>query len=405
MTGALHGITIVDLSNWIAGPFGTMLLGDLGAEVIKIESPAGDGCRALGPPFQQGEAHFFMGVNRNKRDIIVDLKTVAGQDVVRDLAQRCDVLVQNMRPGVAESYGLGYEALRTSNPRLIYVTNTGYGTRGPLKDMPGFDLVMQSIGGVMYRGEEQPEVYRYFPPADMATGMLIAYAVCAALYHRTQTGVGQLVDTSLFGTMLALQSGILFFGAEPPPFTVHEIAPYIPTYRAFRDAEGQYFTVAALSEEQWRRLCTVVGLTALGTDERFDSLLKRLNAAEELIPLLQSKFGEQPRTHWVAALNAQSIPSGPVYAHADLRRELHVHEMQLLPRLHHPVAGEIQMVGLPVVFHGTPASIQRPPPMHGQHTEEILHELGYTEEKIQTLQRTGAVKQGRLAPRDDATAP
>ncbi|ETW92535.1 MAG: hypothetical protein ETSY2_53200, partial [Candidatus Entotheonella gemina] len=174
-----------------------------------------------------------MGINRNKRDMIVDLKTAEGQAIIRDLVTWCDVLVQNMRPGAADEYGFGYETLREDHPGLIYVTNTGYGPHGPLKDMPGFDMVMQGIGGVMHRGEEQPEIYRYFPPADMATGMLIAYAVSAALYHRERTGQGQLVDTSLFGTMLALQSGILFFGQDPPPFVIHEIVPYIPTYRAY----------------------------------------------------------------------------------------------------------------------------------------------------------------------------
>jgi formyl-CoA transferase/CoA:oxalate CoA-transferase len=393
MLGALAGIKIVDVSNWIAGPFGTMLLGDLGADIIKVESPNGDGCRALGPPFQKGESHFFMGLNRNKRGIIVDLKTPEGQDVVHDLVRQCDVVVQNMRPGVAEQYRLGYDTLRAQHPRLIYVTNTAYGRRGPLKDMAGFDLVMQGIGGVMQRGEQQPELYRYFPPADMATGMLIAYAVCAALYHRERTGAGQLIDTSLFGTMLALQSGILFFGEEPPPFAVHEIAPYIPTYRAYRDADGQYFTVAALSEEQWQRLCCVVGEQALGTDKRFNNLEKRVNNADALIPLLQGKFAEHPRDHWIAALNAERIPSGPVYTHADLRQEPHVAAMDLLPSVQHPVAGTTQMAGLPVVLHGSPASIRLPAPTHGQHTEEILRDLGYAEDKIQRLQNIGAVCQ------------
>ncbi|GIX48256.1 MAG: CoA transferase [Candidatus Tectimicrobiota bacterium] len=393
MAGPLQGIRVLDLSNWIAGPFGTMLLGDLGAEVIKVESPAGDGCRALGPPFQKGEAHFFMGVNRNKRSLVVDLKTPQGQAVVRDLALQCDVLVQNMRPGVAERYGLGYESLRAYHPRLIYVTNTGYGNRGPLRDMPGFDLVMQGIGGVMHRGEAPPEFIRAFPPADMGTGMLIAYAVCAALYHRERTGQGQLIDTSLFATILALQSGILFFGEQPPPFTIQEIAPYIPTYRAYRDAEGAYFTVAALSEEQWRRLCQVVGLEALATDARFDSLEKRLNAAEELIPLLQQQFAQRPRAYWIAALNAQHIPSGPVYTHEELRREPHVQEMNLLPTVHHPVAGRTQLVGPPVVFHATPASIRRPAPLHGQHSEEVLREFGYDEARIRALREAGVIYQ------------
>jgi formyl-CoA transferase/CoA:oxalate CoA-transferase len=393
MPGALDGVKIVDLSNWIAGPFGTMLLGDLGADIIKVESPSGDGCRALGPPFQKGESHFFMGVNRNKRGIIVDLKTPEGQDVVRGLVRQCDVVVQNMRPGMVEQYGLGYDTLRAQQPGLIYVTNTGYGRRGPLKDMAGFDLVMQGIGGVMQRGEQHPEFYRYFPPADMATGMLIAYAVCAALYHRARTGSGQLIDTSLFGTMLALQSGILFFGEAPPPFAVHEIAPYIPTYRAYGDANGQYFTVAALSEEQWQRLCWVVGEEALGTDERFNNLEKRVNNADVLIPMLQRKFAEHPRAHWIAALNAEHIPSGPVYTHDDLRCEPHVAAMDLLPSVHHPVAGKTQMAGLPVVFHASPASIRLPAPTHGQHTEEILRHLGYTEDQVRRLQASGAVHQ------------
>ena len=393
MSGALDGITVLDLSNWLAGPFGTTLLGDLGADIIKVESPAGDGARALGPPFQKGEAHFFMGINRNKRDMIIDLKTPQGQEVARTIARQCDVLVQNMRPGVAESYGLGYETLHQHNPRLIYVTNTGYGNRGPLKDMPGFDLIMQGIGGAMYRGDEQPEVYRYFPPADMATGMLIAYAVCAALYHRERTGQGQLIDTALFATMLSLQSGLLFFGEDPPPFVIHEVVPYIPTYRAYRDAEGKYFTVAALSEDQWRRLCQVVGVADLGTDPRFDSLLKRVNNAAELIPLLQGKFAAHPRQYWITALNAQHIPSGPVYSHEDLRREPHVQEMNLLPTIHHPLAGATQAVGLPVVFHGSPASIRQPAPLHGQHTEDILRQYGYSEAQIAELKSTGAVRQ------------
>lgn len=393
MGGALDGITVLDLSNWIAGPFGTTLLGDLGADIIKVEPPDGDGCRALGPPFQKGETHFFMGLNRNKRGIVVDLKMPEGREIVRDLARQCDVLVQNMRPGAAEQYGLGYDALRSENRRLIYVTNTGYGNRGPLKDMPAFDMVMQGIGGVMYREGEQPEVYRYFAPADMATGMMIAYAVCAALYHREQTGEGQMIDTALFATMLALQSGILFFGEEQPAYAINEIVPYMPTYRAYRDSEGQYFTVAVLSEEQWRRLCNVIDLPELGQDHRFNNMEKRINNAEELIPLIQSKFDGRTRAEWIAALNEQQIPSGPVYSHEELRREPHVHEMDLLPTQHHPVAGKIQIVGLPVVFHGSPASIRRPAPTHGQHSEEILHQHGYSPARIEALKNTGAIQQ------------
>jgi crotonobetainyl-CoA:carnitine CoA-transferase CaiB-like acyl-CoA transferase len=294
---------------------------------------------------------------------------------------------------MAERYGLGYATLCAENPRLVYVTNTGFGTRGPFKDLPGFDLIMQGIGGVMHRGEQHPEFYRYFPPADMATGMLIAYAVGAALYHRERTGQGQLIDTALFATILCLQSGILFFGQEPAPFAIHEIAPYIPTYRAYRDADGQYFTVAALSEEQWRRLCQVAGLAELSTDGRFDSLHQRLNNAEALIPLLQSKFAEQPRAHWITAMNAQQIPAGPVYSHTDLRHEPQVQEMNLLPTMQHPVAGPIQTVGLPVEFHGSPASMRLPAPLHGQHTVAILQELGYTEDKIQALQEAQVVRQ------------
>ena len=184
--------------------------------------------------------------------------------------------------------------------------------------MPGFDLIMQGIGGVMHRGDEQPEVYRYFPPPIWPPACSLPMP-SVPLYHRERTGKGQLIDTALFATMLCLQSGILFFGEDPPPFVIHEIAPYIPTYRAYRDSEDNS-SPWPRSEEQWRRLCRVADVPDIGADPRFDSLHKRVNNAEELIPLLQHKFAQHPRQHWITAMNEQQIPSGPVYSHDDLRQ-------------------------------------------------------------------------------------
>jgi crotonobetainyl-CoA:carnitine CoA-transferase CaiB-like acyl-CoA transferase len=393
--GPLDGVRVLDLTRFMAGPFGTAMLGDYGADVIKVEAPGdGDGARAWGPPFAGGESVYFLSVNRNKRSVTLNLRRAEGAAVLRRLAARADVLVENFTPGTMDRLGVGYERLRAENRRLIYCAISGFGQTGPYRDRPAFDLILQGMGGVMgTTGEEGGAPVRVgIPIADIAGGMYAAYAIALALLARGRTGEGQYLDVSMMDAQIAWLSyylGIYLASGEVPPRRGSAHATVVP-YQAFRCADGRYITLGTGNDRLFRRFCDLAGI-ALADDPRFRTNPDRIRHRAELIPLLEALFGTRPAGAWLAALEAAGVPCGPIYTVDEVVEDPQVRSREMLVELEHPSAGRITVPGLPIKCSRTPGSIRRPPPRLGEHTGEVLAELGLTPAEIDALRASEIV--------------
>lgn len=370
----LDGLVVLDLSRVLAGPYCTMILGDLGADVIKIEHPDGDDTRRWGPPFVGGESAYFLAVNRNKRSAIADLRTAEGRELVRRIALQADILVENFRPGTLERFGLGLDSLREENPRLITLTISGMGASGPKSDQPGYDFIVQAMGGLMSitGPAEGPPSKVGVAIVDLTTGMMAANAILAALYARERTGVGQHIDISLLETQVAwlanVASAYLTTGEDPARHgNAHPtIVPY-QTFRA-RDAE---FALGVGNDTQWVRLCDAIGLPELARDARFRTNPDRVANREALISLLSEHFATATAAEWVSRIDAAGIPVGPLRTVAEVFEDPQVHAREMVVSVEHPSIGELRLVGIPFKFSDTPATIRRPPPLLGEHTAEV----------------------------------
>jgi crotonobetainyl-CoA:carnitine CoA-transferase CaiB-like acyl-CoA transferase len=372
MKWALEGIRVVDLTSYIAGSYGAMMLGDLGAEVIKVESLEGD-------PFRELEG--FFGWNRGKRSISANLKASEGRDIVYRLVARSDVVMENYRPGVAERLGVGYETLRAINPRLIYSSTTAFGTSGPYRDRPGFDPLLQAMGGLMaLQGGDGPPVYLRIAVSDYYAAALTAQGVLAALFARERTGRGQRVETSLLNAVLALQSGSVvdYPGKTPLPREN-------PTYRLYRASDGAHFFIACGNEAFWRKLCQAIGRPDLLEDPRFQSWNRRREHHQALAPALEAIFGTRPCHEWLRILAEHDIPCAPVQSLSDFMRDPAVAFHRMTVTYAHPAAGWLTLMGLPIRLSETPGRDAGPPPTLGQHTDEVLGELGYAPGAIADL--------------------
>jgi crotonobetainyl-CoA:carnitine CoA-transferase CaiB-like acyl-CoA transferase len=372
-------VRVVDLASYIAGSYAGMMLADLGARVVKVEALEGDSFREL-PGFH--------GWNRGKRSLAVNLKTPEGREIVERLAAEADVMMENMRPGVVDRLGLGYERMRSINPRLIYSSVTAFGSTGPYIDRPGFDPLLQAMSGVMtLQGFGGPPQYLRIAVTDYYTAALAAQAILAALYVRERTGRGQRVETSLLHASLALQSGnVVEYPGKPTIMRVN------PTYRLYQAGDGQWFFLACGNQTFWVKLCTALDLTDLADDPRFASWLLRLDNNEALLPLLEARFASAPRAHWLAVLAAHDIPAAPVQPLAEFMDDPAVRHLDMVHEYDHPDVGRLRLMGQPLVFSDTRTEDPGPPPALGADTEAVLRELGYAPETIADFERRKIVK-------------
>ena len=391
----LHGVRVIDCTQIMAGPFCTMLLGDLGADVIKIEKPGGgDDVRRSGPPFINGESAAFLSINRNKRSIVLDLKSEDGKSVVRRMAKSADVLVQNLRPGTMDRLGLGYDAIRQINPALVYATITGFGATGPDSDKAGLDLVTQGAAGLMsITGHpDAPPVKIGVPITDLNAGMYAALGVLSAYINRLNTGQGQHVDTSLLEAGLAYtiwESAIYFATGESPgpPGSGH---PLSAPYQAFATKDG-HINLGGANQANWERLCPAIGLPDLVRDPRFATNADRNANLAALVEILDEAFAARSTSEWTEVLNAAGVPAGPIHDMSEVYSDPQVLARDMVAEMDHPTAGKVRNIGIPLKLSETPGTIRRPAPTLGQHTDKVLAEFGYSEEDIASLRDRSVV--------------
>jgi crotonobetainyl-CoA:carnitine CoA-transferase CaiB-like acyl-CoA transferase len=399
MNGPLDGVRVLELCQVMAGPTCGMLLADLGADVVKVEKlPSGDDTRSYDRPQVNGESAAFLAMNRNKRSIALDLKHPQGQSVLKRMVADADVLVENFRKGTLEKFGLGYDALKAINPRLIYCAITGYGRTGPYADKGGFDLIAQGISGLMsITGEPGQEPVKCGPPVcDVNAGMLGALGIIAAYVHRLKTEAGQMVDTSLLeaGIHTTFWHSAIFLatGVSPEPTgSAHVLSA---PYQAFRTRDG-WVTIGGANPANWERLARMMGLPDLVTEPRFRTNADRMQNRAALIEILSEKTRERTTEELVAALDAAGIPAGPVNRIGEMLADPHVLAREMVVETEHPVAGPTKALGVPVKLSRTPGSVRRPAPLLGQHTREVLREAGFRDSEIDALVESGAA----LAPR------
>lgn len=399
----LEGLRVVDLTRALAGPFCTMMLGDLGADVIKVERPGhGDESRGWGPPFvgepygpYPGESAYFLAANRNKRSITVNLKSGAGQEIVRRLAAKADALVENFRTGTLDEMGLGHEALLAVNPRLVYCSISGYGRSGPYAQRPGYDFIIQAEGGMMgITGPEEGTPYRVgIPIVDITAGMFAATAILAALRARDLTGKGQLVDLSLLDSQAALLTNVasnyLVGGQEPR--RLGNAHPNITPYEAFR-ARDRWFALAAANDRQWAALCTVLGRPDLVTDPRFADNGARVAHRAEVCAILEEAFQARDAGEWLDALRRAGLPCGPINTVPEVFSHPQAAAREMVLQVDHPTAGNLRVPGFPYKLSETPAALRQPPPRLGEHTGQVLGDLlGYSPAGVAALREQGVV--------------
>jgi formyl-CoA transferase len=394
MTLPLEGLRVLDLTRALAGPFCAQMLGDMGADVLKVEQPGvGDNARGWGPPFQGGESSYFLSVNRNKRSLALNLRDERGAEVLRRLILQSDVLLENFVPGTLDRLGFSYDTCHAFKPNLIYCSISGFGQVGPERERAAYDQVVQGLGGIMsITGEVGgPPMRVGIAIADIMAGMFAAYAVQVALYHRERTGVGQMIDTSLLDGQLAMltyQAGRYFATGEAPPSSGNQHPTIVP-YGVYR-ASDAYFNLAVGTDDLWRRFCTALELEPLRADARFATNRDRLAHRDELNALLEPLFAGHTINQIQTLMDQASVPCGAVRDLHGVFTDPQVAALDLIATLDHPTAGAIKVVGPPYRLSETPPSVRLPPPLLGQHTDEVLRELAYDEAAI------GALREARV---------
>ncbi|MBO2532099.1 MAG: CoA transferase [Thermoactinomycetaceae bacterium] len=389
--GPLEGIRVVDVSRVLAGPFCTMILGDLGAEVIKVEAPGGsDDTRGWGPPYAAGESAYYLCTNRNKRGITLDLKKEEGKRIFLRLIREADVLVENFKVGTLARMGLAPERLRKINPRLVVAEITGFGQTGPLSSLPGYDFIIQALGGLMSitGSEESGPMKVGVAIVDVLAGLYAALGILAALHERKRSGEGQIVDTALLDVCVAslvnVASNYLVGGKVAK--RLGNAHPNIVPYQSFRAAD-QEMVIAVGNDRQFAKLAEVLGRPELAEDERFATNPNRLSHREELTEALQRVFERRPAREWIERLQEAGIPCAPIQRIDQVFDHPQVRAREMVVEMPHPSAEKVRLVGSPIKLSRTPVTYRRHPPLVGEHTREILRELGYSEEEIEKLRR------------------
>jgi formyl-CoA transferase/CoA:oxalate CoA-transferase len=395
MNGPLAGLTVVDLTRVLSGPYCTMVLADLGARVIKVEHPGrGDDTRHWGPPFVGPESAYFLSINRNKESVTVDFKHERGREVLSRLVERSDVLVENFKPGILDRAGFAWARLHDAHPRLVYASISGYGQTGPRRNEPGYDAVMQAEGGLMsITGDRTGPAYRLgVAISDIVAGLFAAQGVLAALYARERTGKGQRVDVGMLDATAALLTyqAAAFFATGQAPVRMGNRHPTIAPYETFETSDGE-IVIAVGNDQIWTRFCPAIGLADLADDERFRTNRDRLERYDTLRPLLEETFKTRTRAEWIEGLQAASVPCGSVRDVAEVLADPHLAARNMIADLMHPTAGATRVIGVPVKLSETPGTVRTPPPTLGQHTDAVLEELGYDRSAIGNLKAAGAI--------------
>jgi crotonobetainyl-CoA:carnitine CoA-transferase CaiB-like acyl-CoA transferase len=409
--GALTGVRVLDLSRVLAGPWCTQTLADLGADVIKVErppadgQPGGDDTRGWGPPFlkdregnETDQAAYFLGANRNKRSVTIDFARPEGQALIRRMAAEADVLVENFKVGDMARYGLDATTLRTLYPRLVYCSITGYGQTGPYRERAGYDYAVQGLGGLMSITGERDDLPGGGPQkvgvavADLFTGLYATVAIQAALRHRDHSGEGQVIDMALLDTQVAMLAnlGANFLVTGNAPKRAGNAHQNIVPYQVFEVADG-HLILAVGNDGQFQRLCQVAGCTELASDARFARNADRVRHREVLVPLLAQTMRTRLRSQWLAELDAAKVPCGPINDLAEVFADPQVRDRQMTAVMAHPLTDRLELVGSPLKLSATPVQLRRPPPLLGQHTDEVLEELGIDAAARAALRSRGVI--------------
>ena len=393
--GALDGIRVLDLTRALAGPYCTLMLGDHGADVIKVEMPgSGDETREWAPPSVKGISAYYLSINRNKRSVTVDFKNADGKRVLERLIEKCDVVVENFSPGTLARLGFPDERVRRVNPRAILCHISGFGQDGPGRAWPAYDLIVQGMGGIMsLTGEPGSDpVMVGVPQADMVAGMFAAFAIAAALHARQRTGEGQVIDATMIGGQVALLSrqAARFFADGTVPRPEGNVHASIVPYQTFRASDG-HVNVGVANNALFERFCRALDLEELLEDERFTDNPKRVAHRRDIVPIIERRIRTLTKADVVRRLREANVPVGPINALDEVFADPVVRHLGLVAEVDHPTAGRVRAPGIPVRLSGTPPSVRRHPPELGEHTDEVLRELGYTKEEIAALRRDGAV--------------
>ncbi|GER67425.1 CoA transferase [Weizmannia acidilactici] len=395
MSGPLEGIKVVELSRTLAGPFCSMQLADMGADVIKIEQPEiGDETRSYVPPDIKGESCYFMSLNKNKKGMTLNLKTKEGQHIVKKLVKNADVLIENFRNGTMEKFGLGYDVLKEINPRLVYCAVSGFGRTGPLKDEPAYDLLMQGFGGLMsVTGEADGAPVKVgFSIVDLATGLYASFGVVLALLVREKTGKGQYVEASLLDTIVSLSSylGQSVLATGKIPGRLGSAHPNLVPYQAFEAKDG-YVIIAVPNDWLWRKMCDALGLQNLKNHPKYAVNENRVANREELVEILTAYTKTKSSLEIIECLNQAGVPSGHIHNLAQVLAHPQIKYREMIQEVEHPTIGMMKMLGIPIKLSDTPGSVRKAPPLLGENTEEVLIQLGYSNEDIENYKKRGII--------------